>query len=214
MGQSKGGASSQGGSFLAHYRSGRDSLRASYKRPLPVERGKETPGTKAPIVLGAKSPSPAIPSPATTPALSRFSSQLASIAKAAEATTRDLRQTYGMKPLDALLFTAPSNGFSVGRLRCKYPSPVHFYRDKCIYRFHHPHEAAVITMEMFYCDMRSAQLQVSQRRLVFRIDHPLIHYKGDYNHDNSQHLITIDLASGSDTSRVAQEIMPRVRGGT
>ncbi|CAN0118601.1 unnamed protein product [Pylaiella littoralis] len=140
-----------------------------------------------------------------------LSEQLASIGKAAEDITAGIRQSYGLKPLEGAIITTPSESFLVGKLRCKYPSPVHFFDHKCVYTFHHPFEATRITMEMFFRDMRRATLDLTRRQLRFKIDHALCHYGGDYSHDDPSHFVVILFSSGLDAARVAQEIIPLIR---
>ena len=56
-----------------------------------------------------------------------------SLPSQAEALTADIRKTHGLQhhqlsPLDSPLCTYPANAFAVGRLECRYPSPVAFFR--------------------------------------------------------------------------------------
>lgn len=65
-----------------------------------------------------------------------------------------------------------------------------------------------ITMEMFFRDMRCAELDSPKRHLRFKIDHPLCHYRRDYAHDDPSHFVVIEFSSGLDAERVAQEVRP------
>ncbi|CAM9388645.1 unnamed protein product, partial [Hapterophycus canaliculatus] len=140
-----------------------------------------------------------------------LSEQLASIGKAAQEITMGLRLSHGLKPLNGAMLTTPSESFLVGKLRCKYPSPVMFFNHKCVYTFHHPFEASRITMEMFFRDMRCATLEAPRRELRFKIDHPLCHYAKDYSYDDPSHFVAILFSSDSDTERVNQQVMPLIR---
>ncbi|CAM9158434.1 unnamed protein product [Ectocarpus sp. 12 AP-2014] len=140
-----------------------------------------------------------------------LSEQLASIGKAAEDITAGIRKSHGLKPLEGAILTTPSESFLVGKLRCKYPSPVAFFNHKCVYTFHHPFEATRITMEMFFRDMRSAALDSPRRELRFKIDHPLCHYTKDYYHNDPSHFVLIQFSSGLDAERVLEKIMPLIR---
>ncbi|CAM9927537.1 unnamed protein product, partial [Scytosiphon promiscuus] len=140
-----------------------------------------------------------------------LSDQLAAIGRAAEEITDGIRQSHGLKPLEGAILTTPSETFLVGKLRCKYPSPVMFFNHKCVYTFHHPFEATRITMEMFFRDMRCAALEPPRRELRFKIDHPLCHYGKDYSFSDPSHFVVIRFSSGLDTERVKQQIMPLIR---
>ena len=50
-----------------------------------------------------------------------------------------------------------------------------------------------ITMEMFFRDMRCAELDSPRRSLRFKIDHPLCHYRRDYSYDDPSHLSLIHI---------------------
>lgn len=60
-------------------------------------------------------------------------------------------------------------------------------------------------MEMFFRDMRCAELDSQRRQLRFKIDHPLCHYGRDYSYDDPSHFVIIEFSSGLDAQRVAQE---------
>ncbi len=55
--------------------------------------------------------------------------------------------------------------------RSRFPSPVQFYRDKCVYEFHHPYDRRQITMVMYYTDMAAVVLKGCN--LGFKINHDL-----------------------------------------
>lgn len=63
-----------------------------------------------------------------------------------------------------------------------------------------------ITMEMFFRDMRSATLECSKRQLLFKIDHQLRHYSGDYSWDDPSHFVVIQFSSDLDARAVAREV--------
>ena len=88
-----------------------------------------------------------------------LSEQLASIGAQADSLTSQIRKTHGLDTSATTpsatttttpVCTFPANSFAVGRLECRFPSPVQFFRDRCEYTFHHPFEKAEIRMVMYY----------------------------------------------------------------
>ena len=72
-----------------------------------------------------------------------LSDQLASIGLGASQITASIKRNAGMEieqlnleRTDKPLLSTPSKSFKVGRLTCKFPSPVQFYKDRCCYTFH------------------------------------------------------------------------------
>ena len=154
-----------------------------------------------------------------------LSQQLASIGAKAGGITDALEKKHGLNggrdaAGDPVLFQVPSVAFVVGKLESKFPSPVQFYGSRCVYVFHHPYDAKVITMEMHYADMRGARLRgASADRLAqgpslsFKIDHALLQYGADYDPGRRDHVVEIRLGSGTDADRIRREILPRIKGG-
>jgi hypothetical protein len=135
--------------------------------------------------------------------------QLAKIGDSASAITSDMRKKHGLpEPEAGMLKSTPSSKFIVGRLDCKFPSPVQFFGNKCVYTFHHPFQTAEIRMEMFYNDMQSAQ--VRGRTFQFKIGHPLREFGDDYDFRNSQHFVVIELSSGGDAEWVKGTILTKI----
>ncbi len=95
--------------------------------------------------------------PRPRPVRPTLSDQLASIGAQADSLTSQIRKTHGLDATTPSSFTTlgpvctfPAHAFAVGRLECRFPSPVQFFRDRCEYTFHHPFEAAEIRMVMYY----------------------------------------------------------------
>lgn len=140
--------------------------------------------------------------------------QLASIGEKADALTKSIRENAGMKPLtekDVPLFSTPSSNFNVGRLSCRYPSPVHFYRNRVEYTFHHPYEATEIAMIMYYQDMSQVILPSnSPFRLAFRLPHRLIHFGDDYDPSKMDSVVAIDFPTGLAVTQIRQKVLPLI----
>lgn len=137
-----------------------------------------------------------------------LSDQLASIGAKADALTKDIRQTHGLASTvamaatrDAPLCTFPAHAFVVGRLECRFPSPVTFFRDRCEYTFHHPFEAIEVLMIMFYKDM--AHTTFSATTFRFRLLKRLAAFRGgDYEAGND---ITITLPASA--IKIAKDVV-------
>lgn len=129
----------------------------------------------------------------TRPSLSE---QLASIGAAAEEITKGIHDRLGEGPPGGArvaphtkLCSVPVSSFAVGTLTCRYPSPIHFYDDRCEFQFHHPYENTVVSMTMFFRDMTAISLRGS--RFSFNIPRELLHFKVDY--DPRIHCVVIEF---------------------
>lgn len=149
-----------------------------------------------------------------------LSEQLAAIGDKADALTKTIRENAGMKPVsdvDRPLFTTPSTNFNVGRLACRFPSPVHFYTSRVEYTFHHPYEATEIAMVMYYQDMSQVVLSDSSSsspfRLSFRVPRRLIHFGDDYDPSKSDSVVTIDLPTGLAVNQIRRQVLPLITNG-
>ena len=132
--------------------------------------------------------------------------QLASIAAKAGDLTKEMQLRHNLPTSDStgstILCSIPVQCFSVGSLTCRYPSPVHFYSDRCEFPFHHPYENTVIHMIMYYKDMSSKTL--NSRRMSFNIPHELMHFKLDYQ--PVIHTIVIEFATKSAVEQIRQKV--------
>jgi hypothetical protein len=147
--------------------------------------------------------------PGAKPGRESLSDQLAKIGDSASTFTNDMRKKHGLpEPAAGVLKSTPSSKFVVGRLDCKFPSPVQFYGNRCVYTFHHPFQSAEIRMEMFYSDMKSAQ--VSGRTFQFKIGHALREFGDDYNFRNPQHYVMIEMSTGGDAEWVKRNILQKI----
>ncbi|KAJ0393958.1 hypothetical protein P43SY_003755 [Pythium insidiosum] len=105
-------------------------------------------------------------------------------------------------PTTSWLLETTTSQLSVGRLDCRFPCPVRFAADRCVYLFQHPFEAKEILMVMYFRDMRHVQLRERDRTLRFRVDKPLEQFGEDYKPSNRQHCLRIVFATASETERV------------
>lgn len=139
-----------------------------------------------------------------------LSAQLAAIAKSAEEVTTSLNKSRapGVSRGQHPVLTTPSDSFTVGRLQCKYPSPVKFYQDHCTYVFHHPFQKSQITMEMFYRDMTNVRIKGTT--LMYQIPHMLGHFGKDYDPRNRRHGISIQFSSPTDAAAFCAKIHPMI----
>lgn len=136
--------------------------------------------------------------------------QLAAIGHGAEQITKDIHRTLGgdgPPPLPSsqglLLCTFPVTSFCVGNLTCRYPSPIHFYEDRCEFQFHHPFESStVILMSMYYAHM--AAISLKGGRFSFNIPKQLVHFKLDYN--PSVHSVVIQFLGQSAIVEILQKV--------
>jgi len=146
-----------------------------------------------------------------------LSDQLASIGAQADALTKDIRKTHGLitnnsnnsssraTGRDAPLCTFPAHAFRVGRLECRFPSPVAFYRDRCEYTFHHPFDALEVRMIMYYKDMAHATFSATTFR--FRLSKALAAFRaGDHEAGDD---ITITLPPSA--LKIAKEVVRPVQ---
>lgn len=150
------------------------------------------------------------------PARPTLSEQLASIGTGAADLTSSLRKQHGIQePSIDALGTFPALEFSVGRLNCSLCSPITFYRDKCVYVFHHPFQPTEITMEMHYRDMSQVVFNERQKMFQFKIPHALFHYGDDYQAENSQHFVSVRFSSELDcVTFKAQVFQPYIKLST
>jgi len=140
-----------------------------------------------------------------------LSEQLATIGANAEALTASIKQKAGMEasPLfDSIIFSAPSSEFSVGRLTCRYPAPVQFFRDRVEYTFHHPYEASEIRMHMYYQDLSQVQVTEKPYRLSFRVPRRLVHFADDYDPARTDSVVAIVFPTALAISQFRQHIVP------
>ncbi|GLD98808.1 hypothetical protein PINS_up007526 [Pythium insidiosum] len=100
------------------------------------------------------------------------------------------------------LLETTTTQLSVGRLDCRFPCPVRFAADRCVYLFQHPFEAKEVLMVMYYRDMRHVQLREHDRTLRFRVAKSLEQFGEDYNPSNRQHYLRVVFATVSETERV------------
>lgn len=101
-----------------------------------------------------------------------------------------------------MLCSVPVMSFTVGKLTCRYPTPVHFFSDRCEFPFHHPFENTVIQMIMYFRDMNSITL--NSRRMSFNIPNQLVHFKLDYN--PSMHTVIIEFVAKSAADEIRRNI--------
>ena len=147
------------------------TLVSSSTQPPPVQNPSDDPCLSSSAVVshtavvsrGMKS---GMKSTRTRPVRPSLSDQLAAIGAQAATLTQQIRTTHGldttatatatgrtttpMASMASPLCTYPATSFAVGRLECRFPSPVQFFADRCEYTFHHPFESAEIRMVMYY----------------------------------------------------------------
>jgi len=144
-----------------------------------------------------------------------LSDQLKKLGDAAGDFTSELRKKHGLEEQTGrngvgVLKSTPSNKFTVGRLECKYPSPVTFHADCARYCFHHPFANQEIAMTMFYTDLRRPQ--IVGRTFRFKISHALSQFGSDYDQDNPSHFVSMEMSTGSDVEWIKRVIIPRCQG--
>jgi hypothetical protein len=143
---------------------------------------------------------------AKRPTRPSLSEQLASIAGKAGELTRDMQKKHNLgqesNPGSSMLCSVPVMSFTVGKLTCRYPSPVHFYTDRCEFPFHHPFENSVIQMVMYFRDMNSITL--NSRRMSFNIPNQLVHFKLDYN--PAMHTVVIEFVAKSAADEIRRKV--------
>lgn len=131
-----------------------------------------------------------------------LSEQLASIGNAASALTLEISKN---KP--GMVFSTPSKVFIVGKIACKYPSPIEFYSDKVTYSFHHPYQPKDIQMHMYYRDMRQMQWKKQSTTFSFRLSQTLKEFGSkDYDANNVNHTLQIGFASISDYEKAKAHV--------
>lgn len=141
-----------------------------------------------------------------------LSEQLAQIGAKADEITRDIKKNAGISVSavsDSPLMSCPAAGFQVGSIRCRYPSPVSFFRDRCEYTFHHPFEPTEIRMIMYYRDMTDIRISGTGQPIVsFRIAKRLVCFAKDYDPSNSTHSVNIQLASQHSADEFRSKVKP------
>ncbi|KAF0718736.1 Aste57867_1521 [Aphanomyces stellatus] len=125
-----------------------------------------------------------------------LSDQLASIGASAQALVDSLSKPTN----DPLSFTLPTLRLVVGRLECKFPSPVSFSPHLLRYQFlHGGHDIAML---MYFQDMVDVTFHLPSLSVKFKIPHPLTEFAhGDYDHLNRNHMLHIGFASATDLAR-------------
>lgn len=153
---------------------------------------------------------PKVPVARTRSTRPSLSEQLASIGSKADAISRDIAGKYGIETGGkSVSFSTPSLKFTVGRLECKYPSPVAFDSEKCMYTFQHPFASKEIRMYMYFRDMR--KVSVRNTTLSFKIMKHLEQFGDDYVISNPQHMVQIIFASRTDADRVRQHCKAKLK---
>jgi len=146
----------------------------SYTRPTPKPAPTQVP---PPVSAGVQKKKKTNKRPS-------LSEQLAAIGNSASDLTSQIKKTHNLdgdnhknnnKPLQKALLAAGAQNFTVGKLTCKFPSPVNFFNDRCTYVFHHPYEPKEINMVMFYADLKN--VSVVGKTLKFKIGHPLSEFR-------------------------------------
>ncbi|GMI12062.1 hypothetical protein TrVE_jg1772 [Triparma verrucosa] len=150
-----------------------------------------------------------------------LSEQLASIGAQASNLTASIKQNAGMEADQSQftndeppLLTSPSKSFKVGSLECKYPSPVLFYKDRCVYTYHHPFQPKEILMVMRYADMSQPQLtkpasRIGNVRFRFKVMRDFEQFKGVYGPGD---WIEISFNTTSDYDNVKELVLPLCMG--
>ncbi|DBA02246.1 TPA: hypothetical protein N0F65_007656 [Lagenidium giganteum] len=139
-----------------------------------------------------------------------LSDQLQTISTGAAAITQQLKVAHNLatSPSSSLAVSsdigirAITTRMTVAQLQCRFPCPVAFERDRCVYLFQHPFAPKEINMIMYYRDMTHVQWHTGERSFSFRIDHALEQFGEDYNAANPQHNITITFATLSEVHKV------------
>ncbi|OQS03920.1 hypothetical protein THRCLA_21028, partial [Thraustotheca clavata] len=130
----------------------RNSLLSSESTPEPristftenhiqIEKEKVIPSTAQNDILPSKRQRPSL------------SQQLALIS----GKTQQLVDTLQRKDVGSGKLTVPTASMTVGRLECKFPSPVHFEDKVCRYQF--MTSSRDIAMFMYYCDMEQISFE-------------------------------------------------------
>jgi len=183
---------------------------------MPGHRTKsERPKSQIAALRKPKTFVPPSQRPGVKPIRESLTDQLAKIGANAGDFTSELRKKHGLEEQTGrngvgVLKSSPTNKFTVGRLDCKYPSPVTFHADCARYTFHHPHSNSEVMMSMFYTDLKRAQ--VVGRTFRFKIDHALSQFGDDYDHRNHSHYVAMDMSTGGDAEWVKANIIPRCSG--
>ena len=146
-----------------------------------------------------------------------LSSQLASIELAAQQITagvEDMKNQAGSSvqsknsnskgnELD-VLFSMPTKCLSIGFTSCKYPAPITFYNDRCEFVFYHPYESSEIKMIIWYRDMTACEY--FNCKFSFKLEKKLGHFLFDYDPNNRNHVIAIELISRDALQKVKKYI--------
>ncbi|KAH9114669.1 hypothetical protein AeMF1_011247 [Aphanomyces euteiches] len=145
---------------------------------------------------------PKEPRVATKPKRPSLSDQLASIGLQAESVARSLKKRTNDDEMTSNVerMRLPTLRMVVGRLECKFPSPIVFFDQLCRYQF--VHGGRDIAMYMYYRDMTDISMEKNRLTLRFRIPHALAQFGADYDYHNQNHAIEIGFASQTDWNRV------------
>jgi hypothetical protein len=117
-----------------------------------------------------------------------LSEQLSAVGSKASGITAEIRRKFECvdsgpvaehEAYNSPLCTVPTANIYVGALRCKYPAPAYFYKDRCEFQFCHPYQMSVVHMVMYYRDMSSHLLKA--RHLSFHVPRRLVHFLQDYD---------------------------------
>ena len=85
-----------------------------------------------------------------------------------------------------------------------------FYRDRCEYVFHHPHELSEISMIMWYRDMVACTV-LGGSKFSFKIPKKLNHFSADYDPSNPVHTVVIETATPSSILLIREKVLPLVK---
>ncbi|OQR82565.1 hypothetical protein ACHHYP_20785 [Achlya hypogyna] len=140
----------------------------------------------------------------TRPMRPSLSEQLATIGQQAQSLVNALSRE---APASTKL-TVPTATMTVGRLECKFPSPVHFEDAVCRYQF--LVASRDIAMYMYYRDMTHVTFEQRSWSLKFKIAHALDQFGSDYDHTNPNHYVVIGFASMSDWRRVQSFLLSKL----
>ena len=173
---------------------------------LTQEKPKRAPA----VVVRARPVAPTMPAAKTNRRLRpSLSEQLANIGNRAEEITQSIVKRHGLEQdhgqkTGGLLFSMPSQQFTVGRVDCKFPSPVQFYSNKCAYTFHHPFSPKEIHMHMYYRDMQQVAIRGGGLTLAFKVMKQLEQFGLDYQAAHPHHFVQITFVSKTAMQRVRQ----------
>ncbi|GMI14941.1 hypothetical protein TrLO_g10405 [Triparma laevis f. longispina] len=221
-------------SALSFY-SGKVPANAGLTKPKPkvsqpvLQATPQTESSRIPIPDYTKKKISKHPTPSTSipqkkvhkgkPKRPSLTEQLASIGAQAGALTSEIKKKHGMEEDmrendEPPVLVSPSKSFKVGSLECKYPSPVQFYKDRCVYTYHHPFQPKEILMVMRYADMSQPQLtkpasRIGSVRFRFKVMRDFEQFKGVYGPGD---WIEISFNTTSDYDNVKELVLPFCMG--